>query len=304
MRKELLAIAVLAMFVAGCVGQKEDVNYGENIVILKDKNVLPPAVSAGGSFDITFTAQNVHQTEDAKNVMIKLYDWGPAACKIKSIGGLDIKSANSYLLLNESRLPSGAERFIQIGGQAPSKSEIAGIQSRCNFKYILNYDSFAITTIDTSIISQSRLSALQRSGKSPSFSPTLTTGTGPIKIIFEHANDLPARESDEMAFDLRVEDQGIGNYVKVPKNTLMVSVPEEFNTTPDGCGVEFNNMGAKDGKRTYVNNMELTVIKGKTSNYRCKFIAPPVVEERTFFITGRMDYTYVINDDVEVTITP
>ncbi|MEM5804625.1 MAG: hypothetical protein QXU82_02135 [Candidatus Aenigmatarchaeota archaeon] len=302
--KRLLAIAVLAVFVCGCTGQGGTTDYGENIVVLKDKNVLPNPVSAGGSFDISFVAQNVHATEDAKNVMIRLYDWGPAACVVNAIGGQSVAKANSYMLLNESRLPSGSERFIEIGGKAPSKAEIGGIASRCDFKYTVSYDSFAITTTDTSVISQSRLSALQRSGQTPTFTPTQTIGAGPIAISFEHATSLPVREGDELVFDVKISDRGIGNYVKIPANTLQITVPEEFVATQDGCGVEFYDAGVSNGKRTYTNSIELPLVKGSTSNYRCKFIAPAVVEERSFFITGRMDYTYVINDGISVDIIP
>ncbi|MFQ6009709.1 MAG: hypothetical protein ACE5J7_01155 [Candidatus Aenigmatarchaeota archaeon] len=301
--KKLLAVVVFAVIIAGCVGQEDTITYGENIIIVKDEKVLPSPVTAGSSFDVSFIAQNVHETEDANNVLITLYDWGPAACKVTSVGGAGVGEETFYTLLSESRVPSGAERLVEIGAKAPSQAEIAGIRSRCDFKYNVMYDSFAVTTIDTSVISEARLKQLQKAGETVSFSPTQTIGAGPIQIKFEHAVSLPVREGDSLIFDVKVEDVGEGNYISIPVDTLEVTVPEEFIPVEEGCSIEFVG-NVENGKRVYRNKEPLPLIRGSTSKYRCKFTAPSVLEERTFFITGRMDYTYVIYKEISVDIIP
>ena len=220
--KKLLATIVFAVLIAGCIGQTSGdvISYGENIMIVKSENVLPTPVSAGSSFDVNFIVQNVHETADAENAIVTLYDWGPAACKIETINGESVTQEAAYTLLSETRVPAGAERFIEIGAMAPSKAEIAGIASRCDFKYNVKYDATAITTTDTSVISESRLKSLQQAGETVTFTPTQTIGSGPIAIRFEHASSLPVKEGNELIFDVQVEDIGDGNYVTIPKDAL------------------------------------------------------------------------------------
>ena len=79
----------------------------------------------------------------------------------------------------------------------------------------------------------------------------------------------------------------------------------EYSPVPgDPCGSEFYEITSEEGYLVYKNSKDLPLVKGKTSKYRCRFTAPTVLEERTFFITGTLEYTYIIDKEISVNINP
>ncbi len=189
--------------------------------------------------------------------------------------------------------------LIELSLKAPSNSGMGNMPRDCGIKYKINYDFTSRTQTDVSVISESKMTEMQRAGQAPSANPTQSVGVGPIKVFFDFGVKQPLKSKDVLPIFITVEDRGAGVYGSVPARKLEITIPPGFDfAAPDSCG-KF----AKSGNKL-TNKEAIPMIKKKSPQLRCSFKTPSVTDIKTFFFNAKLDYTYKFDNEIKVSINP
>ena len=331
----IIALALIfVLAVSGCVegmpdvfkqmmGQKVEGEVKEalaDIITVQNTNIIPtPPIYADGEFTVSFEVFNQDETKEVENVGISLYDYGmcaPQKDQFSPSGWTEVSGAYSYSF--GSFVPQQTE-FAEFKFEAPSNTQIGGMEAECPIRYKVNYDFNAISQTDIQVISEDKLKALQRAGQSPSFTPTQSIGRGPIKIYFDFGAPLPIRENSILPVFIWIEDKGSGIFgdikekdddqiwLKVPKDL----VPDDF----DGCNGKFDKTPIVIDEtinpeyKNYnvyklASEANIPMVKKKSPQLRCSFKPTLVTDEKTYYISANMSYSYALYEDLSVAIKP
>ncbi|MFZ3076895.1 MAG: hypothetical protein WA139_00385 [Candidatus Aenigmatarchaeota archaeon] len=187
--------------------------------------------------------------------------------------------------------------LMEWGFTAPKNSEIGSMPRTCGIKYKINYDFSAKTQTDVTVISKSKMEEMQRSGQEPSANPQQSVGVGPIKVLFDFGAKQPIKSGDIMPVFITVEDRGAGIYGNVLAGKLKLKFPSNFEKVV--CD-KFTSKGAGE----YANTAEIPMIKKSSPQMRCSFKMPSVTDMKTFYISATLDYTYKLDDEINVAVNP
>jgi len=341
MKKFVLGL-FLILLVSGCAGMPDilkgiipgtgsNVNKTElspDLIVIQNLNVIPtPPINAEDQFSVSFEMKNQDEINEVRDINYTLYDWG--LCSPDETEGDKING------IIPSLAPLQTE-FKQWVFNAPNNAQIAHLSAKCPIRFKVNYNYITASQIDFDVISEDRLKQLQRAGTPPSFTPSLTIGRGPIKISFSFGAELPIKSNKTLPFFITVEDKGTGLFGTIKNETLAITFPEgssEINCPKFSCGVgkletdyckvyysnpkfpaicDANNDGKVDISDVVlllqipacVNTEEILIIKKNSPQLRCSFNVPTAEVEKTFFISGYIDYNYDVNGETSVDIKP
>lgn len=315
--KRLVFALVAVVLIAGCIELPDflkgevsgptTTELGADIVTTQNVNVIPnPPVQAESEFTVSLEAKNQDDVNDVENVVLTLYDTG--LCTMTD-------ETND---LTGATLVPDQEEFVEWNLDAPTNAQIGGMQATCPIRYKITYDYSSKTQVDSRIISEEKLRQLQRAGETPEFTPNQIIGRGPIKISFSFGVNQPVKTDTTFPVYVKVEDKGSGllDFTKgdIPVNTLVLQVHEDF--TPKSCSkfeevdpstLTLRDFTAQSGYKYYWNNATIAMVKKKSTELRCSFTTPDedtVSDERTYYFTAMMDYTYKMDFEEEVSIQP
>jgi len=277
-----------------------------DILTIENVNVIPKtSVSAGEQFTISFEVKSqvpADQPINVNNVKVQLFDYG--LCKPMLDPSEWTNDGGIYSHTFGVFVPQQTE-FVEWNFEAPTNEQIARLSTNCPIRFKISYDFNATTTIDADVISATRLNELQRSGQTPTFTPTQTVGSGPLKIMFSYGTSLPVRTTNKTSFNstlpllIQVEDQGTGLYPQIPPNSLTVNFNKDFEI----YSCDRFNIG--DG--VIKNSDTIQMIKKKSVQLRCLFLTPDesvVPIEKTYVFTGNLFYSYDVTKDLTIDIKP
>jgi len=300
MRKIILTL-ILIMFICGCTipdvlkqmmpgfEQQEVKELPPDIITVQSLNILPtPPINTEDEFSVSFILKNQDDTNEVGQVKYNLFDSG--LCD-RAAG--DDKALGTLVPLQEE--------FVEWTFRAPTNDQIAQISTKCPIRFKVDYNFDARSQIDVNVISQSRLTELQRAGEGVTFTPTLTVGRGPVKIYLSFGASLPVKSGNKLPLYILVEDKGDGLYSLIPDEEgkrLVIEAPG-FDATE--C--------VKDGKFTrsdsrLVSDGAIPLIRKKTVQLRCSLTAPAESFEKTYYITASLNYDYTITEETEVAVNP
>ncbi len=282
-----------------------------DVISVENLNVIPPSpINAGNQFTMTYNVKSLEDSREVKNVNIALFDYG--LC-IPNLDNSWTKTGSVFLKSFASFFPQQIE-FVEWPFSAPQSSQIGFLQVQCPIRWKVSYDFSAATVIDVDVIAYSRLLELQRSGQSPSFTPTQAIGRGPIKISISYGTTLPIRTSNLTAnyksilpLIVTVENVGDGVYGTIPAGMLHVNKPSEFSVE-QSCLDIFSSSGNE-----LTNKNPVTLINKKSVGLRCSLAVPEesitpdptkVYIEKTFFFNASLDYSYSLQKQVDITVNP
>ncbi len=316
-----ISIALLLLIIvsaSGCIGTggKRTIEASSDVLKFEETTVIPnPPIFAGDVFSISFRIQNFDELKDAENAILKLYDWGMCKPKICTPNNWVSEKKESYSVKFDT-IMAGDMQFIECDFRAPSQEEIAGIKTVCPIRFKLSYDFSGTTTTDLTVISDEKYRDLQKSGKVPSVMSTQTKSRGPIKVDFEFLADQPVRatEGRKIPLYIRIENKGQGKIEQDEKGrnkiNMKVLIPEELlsQCSSNMCDGWFDG-SSKNGKceLTLKNEKEIEFIKGKSEPIRCELTTDnikKIIDEKTFYISSNIDYTYQINNQINIPIKP
>lgn len=308
MKIEALALfAIIA--ISACVNVTTTV-LPPDIVIIQTVNTIPtPPINAGDQFSLSFEVKNQDTINEVSDVNVQLFDWGLCSPQSTSFTPTDW-TGSDVIYRDFGAFVPGQTEFIEWTFQAPTNDQIGRLQTTCPIRFKANYNFAASSQIDVQAISSDRLKQLQRSGETPTFTPTQTVGVGPIKITFDFGAALPIRASNYSSSNstlpvfITVEDQGQGLFGDVPAKALLLKVPDSFvlATCP-----KFSFDSNEGGYNIYKNSQSITMIKKKSTQLRCSFTVPredQVVVEKTYFLSANMSYNYSLTSEVDVSVNP
>lgn len=305
-------IAVIALVsivsVSGCIdlgGFKSVFSSGEvtkatpDLIIIKDTSVIPkPPVPADTPFTYSFSIyNNGDKNPEINDIKVKLYDWGMC--------GTSKEEKYEYL----TNLSPASEELIEFKLTAPANNLLVGLQNQCSLKYKINYNFKAESSIDMRVISQDKLTQMQKAGQTPSFTPSQNIGIGPMKITFGYDAELPISSGSILPINVVITDEGSGMMKmtdgKIAPGLIELQVPADFvkvSCDKFGTPTETEKSGVK--YNVYKNSQDITMIKSKTPELRCSFTAPPTDDERTYLFYANMGYTYELDNEQSVAVKP
>jgi hypothetical protein len=299
-----------------------------DLIVIQSLNVIPtPPVNAEDQFSVSFELKNQDEINEVRDIKYTLFDWG--LCNPDETEGDKI----------EDTIPSLAPlqtEFKQWVFNAPNNALIGHLSTKCPIRFKVNYNYISASQINFDVISEDRLKELQRSGVQPSFTPSLTVGRGPLKISFSFGAELPIRSNKTLPLFISVEDKGTGIFGEIKNKTLSIAFPEgstEVSCVKFECGmgklasdycknyyeapkfpaicdsnddgiVDINDMVRLTQIYACLNIDKIPLIKRKTPQLRCTFNVPTAEVERTFFISGYLDYNYEISEETNVDVKP
>jgi len=314
---KFLIFVFIIVFVSGCVsGGEETIEASHDVLRFGEITTIPiPPVFAGDTFSTSFEIENLDDFEDAKNVNLILYDWG--ICKpISGKPGNWISGNKESYLKNFGEIMPKDVKFIECQFQSPSQEEIAGMKATCPIRFSLSYDFSGTTTTDVMIISDDKYRNLQKSGKTPKTVSTQTKSRGPIKVDFEFLTDQPIRTSSKLTerkipMYIRIENKGKGKIQQTEEKNkikLSVSIPNDLleDCSNDICGDWFTaSSSGNNCKLTMKDDRKIEFVKEKSEPIRCELVSPSTVkDEKTYYISANVQYTYEIDKKTDVAIKP
>ncbi|MFQ6020598.1 MAG: hypothetical protein ACE5J4_01095 [Candidatus Aenigmatarchaeota archaeon] len=312
MKKFVLAGILAVIFISGCVDSDlfqgliggegpETTELPPDIIVIQNTNIIPtPPIDAEDQFSISFEVKNQDDLKEVENVKIQLYDYG--LCEPRFL-----EEGETTYTEDIGTLYPGQTEFIEWEFQAPSNDQMVYLSVKCPIRYKVSYDFTTYSQIDVDVISPEELKRLQRTGETPTFTPTQTIGRGPLKIYFDFGSSMPIRASNyseknyTLPIYITVEDKGSGIYGNIPKDALSFSIPSDFVVS------KCDKFRYDEDSGLYFNNKEIPMIKKKTPQIRCSFITPSVdnvVVEKTYFLTANISYTYDLNQENEIKVEP
>lgn len=263
-----------------------------DLIIVQNLNIIPtPPINAGDQFSISFEIKNQDEVVSVDNVSYNLFDKG--LCKEKLSGDEENASISGGLA------PLQAE-FKEWTFRAPSNEDIGHLSVTCPMRFMVSYSHTATSQIDIDVINSDRLSQLQKSGQAPSFTPTLTVGSGPVKIYFDFGASMPVRNATTLPVYITVEDKGTGLLGTIGSGNLKITFPDGFTI---GDCPKFT-CSSPPGNIVCTTNADIPIIKKKSPQLRCSITTPAESIEKTYYIRADMDYNYDIVQEASVEIKP
>lgn len=177
--------------------------------------------------------------------------------------------------------------YVQWTFTAPDNDAIAGMPAECPIRYKVSYDFSAMTRVDVTVMNKDKLMAQYRAGKTPTITPVAQQATGPIKISISFGAQQPITGDSKLPVLITVEDKGTGTF-------------SEFDASKLEIATTGGEIKIKDCQPTGV----IPMIKKKSTQMRCMFIAPNPTDTQTFYITAKLDGSYSIDKAQKVSIKP
>ena len=284
-----------------------------------------PPINAGDKFSVSFEIKNQDDINDVK-MGYSLYDYG--LCKIDSKLSDTSTWDEANKISNPVTLSPLQTEFKEWQFSAPTNDQTGGLSSTCPIKFVVGYEFDSTSQVDVDVISASRLYDLQRAGQTPTFTPSLVVGRGPVKIYFSFGTDFPVRTNSTLPIFLTVEDKGQGLLRALSPGYLTLKIPKDLaNGAPD-CGTKMN-CTAGNGKdssfwvcktpqipdsvdkksqeyQEFLQNSSTPMINKKSPQFRCSLTTTdsPSIIEKTFFINADLNYVYELTGQTSVGVKP
>lgn len=176
--------------------------------------------------------------------------------------------------------------FVEWVLTAPTNDAIAGMKATCPIRFKVDYTFTAISQVDINVIDTDKLKQLQRSGESYYITPKQSVGIGPIKIYFEFSQPQPFKENSKVIMLVTVEDKGSGLLVGGKITKIDVTANDE--------SLEINCAPTEN----------VQVIRKRSQQIRCEVSTPGITEEKTYYVTAKLDYSYSLDNEKKVSIIP
>ncbi len=297
----LVPILIALVIFSGCVNIPVNSNevtpakktYSSDVITISDLRAIPDKVSAGTDFTVSFLVKHIGDpkaSDPAKDVSIILYDWG--LCKPKE------QTGNVITIENLKEMVPEQEEQILIDFQAPTNKEIAKMEYTCPIRFKVSYKYQGKTQVDVKVIDENTKKDKIRLGTYTVYTPTQTQGQGPIKINFNFYSQQPFDEKNKYVFKIFLTNSGKGQISKsyIEKGKLTLEYPKDFK------GMKCDMMDCSSGKCTLKENLQF--IGEKSQSIRCSFETPDVEDEKTYYMTAYVDYTYEVYAEQPVTVEP
>lgn len=307
MNKSILPLfgLVAVLFISGCVNsnipllggigtlEPQTVEQSEDVLVVENLKAIPSQVYTEGIFSVVFLLK--HQgdpetSESADNVQVEIYDWGLCNPTDENVKNVIIKDLGSFL--------PGQSEYIEAEFQAPTNREIAKMQATCPISFKVKYDYTALTQVEAKVISENRRRTLERLGKFNYYTPRQSVGLGPVKIYFRFSEPQPFISDRTVKVFIKVVNKGNGKIEggKIEKGKFTIEFPSDFK------GVDCIKFDCKNKKCT--NTEPIDFIGDETNEIVCDVTLPKGVEEKTYYITAKLDYTYSLDNRIEVPVLP
>ncbi len=310
--KKLLLILILVLLVSGCAGLPFDIPFftpsgpdvkekPPDVITINNLIVLPStSVRVEDQFSVYFELLNEDEFIDIEDVGYNLYDTGLCTPS----GGEPFISSTFTRNSSWATFSPQETRLVEWSFDSPSSEDIANIKTTCPIKFKFDFDYTAASEIDILVIETEHLQELQRAGKPPTFTPTVSVGRGPIKIYFDFGASLPAKTGMPIPVYLVVHDKGTGLLRKINPGELRITFPSDFTISDIDCPF----FGESCPGNVCTNNKEIFMINKKSLEIRCAgFKTPSSVSpgpEKTYFIKAELDYSYSTIGNVNVEVRP
>lgn len=298
MKKFALSL-LLIVLISGCTipeglfpgtGPTKKVQTSD-LITVQNLNVIPSStINADDQFSISFEIKNQDEVVTVNDVKYNLFDTGLCTQKIS---GDDIEATIGELS------PLQAE-FKEWTYKAPSNDAIGHLSVKCPMRFMVTYTHTTTSQIDIDVINSDRLTQLQRTGQTPTFTPTLTVGSGPMKIYFDFGASMPIRGSTAespvyLPVYITVEDKGTGLLGEIASGSLTLTLPTGFSIVEGECP-KFNSDGT--------NNQVIPIIRKASPKIKCSITVPSEDIEQTYYLRAELSYTYNMVQEPSVEIKP
>jgi len=270
-----------------------------NITVLPSSSVRPQ-----DQFSVYFEVANQDEFVPV-DVDYNLYDTG--LCKIK--GGEPTVSTSTIGVTTDydDSFSPQETRLVEWNFEAPSAEEIASLSVTCPIRFKFNFHYTATSEIDVLVIESGYLSQLQREGKSPTFTPTVNVGRGPVKIYFDFGTSLPVKNGFNLPVYVTVEDKGTGLLREIKSGDFKIKFPSGSDGF-DLSSVDCPYFGCDTTTNLCTSNDDIPIVNKKSLQIRCSNIKTPATivpgPEKTYFINATVDYDYAAVGEVDVEVKP
>lgn len=316
MQKNIFFSLLSTLLIAGCInfpGTQQASVDTTNIITMQPASisVIPkPPINVDTQFTVTFEIKN-QEKQKTISVDVNLFDWG--VCKDVSLAcATEDKTKCKFNLV-----PQQTE-LVEVKAKSPSKEEIGGIAASCPIQWRTTYKFDTTSSSGTNVVSRSRLTELQRAGKTVEV-PAIPSvvGTGPLKpyITFSAPEGYVTSDSP-LQMKVQVRDEGEGSFPQIAKSQLSIIVPKEwYDELTDSekatvCTDNFDHSISSDGKTVIFENKEVIVlINRQTTEQVCNFKAPNLdsqqIPQKSYNVLVKLkDYLYSIDGKQTIDIKP
>lgn len=326
---------MLVLSVSGCVNfggfsswfgpTQPTVEQTPDILVTSNQRIIPtPPILADSEFTVMFTLRNQDQTQDLKNVGVKLYDWGTCTPveedSVPKFLPTGWEKDTGFYSINFENFFAAEEKVIEFNFMAPNNQRIGNIGTDCPIKWEINYYLSARSQDDFTVISKDRKRELDVAGSSwTGTNQAQYVGIGPIKMYFDFKTPMPVQSKSSIQFGVTVVDKGVGTYTKIADHSMYIKIPEEWMTnTADpavACTTGFvpvmsgTNYKVEEGYALYTNSEPINMYQRETSEIICRFTAPDLDEanipEKTYYVSANVtDYNYKLVGSMTANIKP
>jgi hypothetical protein len=265
MKYAFLIIALVA-FSAGCTGlsgvfggdvlviKQNLIQQGQkDIVVIKDEVTIPKSpMLPGSSFIFSFLLENVDKSNNAKNVMVELFNAptvkndiendqkrgqlcntgeGDFVCRPDKLGKDDpCRTQNRCIMLPGEQMP------INFYLKTPEKEEIVNIETKPTLDYRVLYDFESSSLYIMPSVDMDEIIKNQRSNDKVNIEITKSYGTGPVRIDMELFGTKYILSGQPATFIFKLTNDGRGNVVgsQIEKGNFAVSIPVSLFDPEDG----------------------------------------------------------------------
>lgn len=313
--KKILALSIaLVVLFSGCVGF-EGFKFGvdgqtkelpSDLVVFRNSMVVPsPPIATSENFTFSVEVVNLDDINNVDITNVTLYDTG--RCTLLEDGNT---------LKSGGMLVAGQPEYIDWKFKAPTNQQVGNLPSNCPLRYQLTYAFRAETQLDASVINYQKSVDLERANEKSSFATSEIRSRGPIKITMQHDNPNPVRTDSIMPMTLKILDKGTGLIEskdgKIQTGALFIKVPKEISDATNKQDSKICNgyfIISEDGQDyvIYKNNRAIPLTNRESPEIKCTFGTPSsntISDERTYYFSTYLDYTYNLDGETEVSIQP
>ncbi|MBI2172857.1 MAG: hypothetical protein HYT73_01445 [Candidatus Aenigmarchaeota archaeon] len=249
MKSSYIAVLLL-VFAAGCTGLSgvfggDILNIKQNliqegqkdIVVIKDVSTIPKSpMLPEQSFVLTMLLENIDKTEDARNVVVDLFN-APTVKKDDEPNKGNVCNAGSGSVCIPDKCSSegclmlpGEQIPINFYLKTPTEDEIVGIETKPSLDYRVTYDFESSSLYVMPSVNLDEIIKNQRSNDKVNVQVTKSYGTGPVRIDMELFGTPYILSGQSATFIFKITNTGRGNVIgsQIDAGNFEVSIPKSL----------------------------------------------------------------------------
>ena len=277
-----------------------------DVLVIKDIETIPnPPLIPGSQLILSFVIENKDTEKSITDIVIDLFDaptfyeeTGATLCNdnSKPCTPEDDQCASTSCTL----LP-GEEKMINFVLRAPTKEDIANLETDIELNFRVSYHFETSLLYRTMLINMDEIETMQRQGESISLEIPKFLGSGPVQLDVElkGAPYIIAGYSGTLVFTVKKvgSSDGILKGSEVPADGIAINFPSGVGT------VEADKFS---GCPTCTNSEPITLYRGVSPSlyFKINDIQEISVPYQSFDIDATMGYDYELRDSIKVKVKP